>query len=209
MVELPEHYGTFVLVSLALAITPGPDILYVLGRGLAQGPRSALAAALGFSLGNIVHTLVVAFGIAAALTSGPQIFGVIRYVGALYLVYLGVRMMKRAHGTSVGTLPPESLWTVFRQSVMANLLNPKVVLFFLGLFPQFVDPARGAAFGQTVLLGATFIACTLVVFSAVALLAGKLNQTFATRPDRQKALQQFGGVVLLGIAVWLVWPSSP
>lgn len=202
---LPDDYAAFLGLALVLALTPGPDILYVLSRSLAQGTRAGLVAAAGFALGNVVHTLAVASGVGALLAARPDLLATVRYVGALYLIYLGVVMIKRAGPIASGGAGGASDARVFGQSVLANLLNPKVVLFFLSLFPQFVDdPDR--AFAQTCVLGAGFIAVTMVAFGGVAVLAGRFNALLAGEEGRQVRLQQVGGGALLLVAVWLAWP---
>ena len=202
---VPDNYAAFLGLSLVLAFTPGPDILYVLSRSLAQGTRAGLVAAAGFALGNVAHTLLVASGVGALLAARPELLATVRYVGALYLIYLGVVMIKRAGPIATGQAAVGSDARVFRESIVANLLNPKVVLFFLSLFPQFVD-APQESFLQTCLLGASFIAVTLLAFGSVALLAGRFNALLARDPQRQVRLQQVGGAVLFLIAVWLAWP---
>ena len=202
---IPDHYAAFLGLSLALAFTPGPDILYVVSRSLAQGTRAGLVAAAGFALGNVVHTLAVASGVGALLAARPDLLATVRYVGALYLIYLGVIMIKRAGPITTGAAAAGSDARVFRQSILANVLNPKVVLFFLSLFPQFVDDPE-ESFLQTCLLGASFIIVTLLAFGSVALLAGRFNALLARDAQRQVRLQQLGGGVLLLIAVWLAWP---
>ena len=201
---VPEHYLAFLGLSLVLAFTPGPDVLYVLTRSLSQGTRAGLVAAAGFALGNIFHTLAVASGVGALLAARPDLLATVRYVGALYLIYVGVVMIKRAAPITAASATGSDA-RVFSQSILANLLNPKVILFFLSLFPQFVD-APEHSFAQTCLLGASFIAVTLLAFGSVALLAGRLNAYLSTDETRQVRLQQVGGAALLLIAVWLAWP---
>ncbi len=202
---LPGDYWTFLALSFVLALTPGPDVLYVLSRSLAQGTRAGLVAAAGFALGNIVHTLIVASGLGALLLAQPNLLATVRYIGVLYLIYVGVVMIKRAEPLDADPALGGRDSQVFRQSIIANLLNPKVILFFVSLFPQFVDqPER--AFAQTMILGLSFIITTMVCFGAVALLAGRANAFFGKDSERQVRLQQIGGGALLLVAVWLAWP---
>ncbi len=205
MAVLPGDYYAFLGLSVVLALTPGPDILYVLSRALGQGTRVGLVSAAGFALGNVVHTLIVASGLGALLIAQPDLLATVRYIGVLYLIYVGVVMIKRAEPLEANTRRQMESRVVFRQSIMANLLNPKVILFFVSLFPQFVDqPER--AFSQTILLGASFILVTMLCFGGVAVLAGRANAFFGTDPARQVRLQQIGGGALLLVAVWLAWP---
>ena len=201
----PGEYWAFLVLSFVLALTPGPDVLYVLSRSLAQGTRVGLVAAAGFALGNIFHTLLVASGLGALLIAQPDLLATVRYIGALYLIYVGVVMIKRAAPLVADVGLRDNSAQVFRQSVIANLLNPKVIIFFVSLFPQFVDqPER--AFSQTILLGLTFIVVTMICFGGVAFAAGRANAFFGRDPGRQVRLRQLGGGALLLIAVWLAWP---
>ncbi len=202
---LPGDYWAFIGLSFVLALTPGPDVLYVLSRSLAQGTRAGLVAASGFALGNIVHTLIVASGLGTLLLAQPDLLATVRYIGVLYLIYVGVVMIKRAEPIDAQMVGPSSSTQIFRQSIIANLLNPKVILFFVSLFPQFVDRPE-KAFSQTLLLGASFIVVTMMCFGGVALLAGRANTFFGTDAGRQVRLQQIGGGALLLVAVWLAWP---
>ena len=133
----------FSATAVLLAFTPGPDILYVLTRGAAQGRRAGFAAAAGFSLGNLVHTFFAVVGLSALLASSATAFAVVKIAGAAYLVWIGIRLFRSPGGhASGGGLPDKALWTIFRQSVVANILNPKVAVFFLALFPPV--PGAGA-----------------------------------------------------------------
>lgn len=201
----PGEYWAFLGLSFVLALTPGPDVVYVLSRSLAQGTRVGLVAAAGFALGNIFHTLLVASGLGALLIAQPDLLATVRYIGVLYLIYVGVVMIKRAAPLQSDAGQRVHSGQAFRQSFIANVLNPKVILFFVSLFPQFVDrPER--AFSQTILLGFTFIVVTMICFGGVALAAGRANVFFGSDPGRQVRLQQLGGGALLLIAVWLAWP---
>jgi len=132
---MPEKaaFLTFLVAALALNLAPGPDMLYVIGRSLGQGKRAGIVSALGIFAGCLVHIIAAAVGIAAVLRSSPMAFSVVRYAGAAYLVYLGVRMIAaKASALSADALPkPEALSKIFCQGVITNVLNPKVAMFFL------------------------------------------------------------------------------
>ena len=146
--------------GLALNLTPGPDMLYVAARGAAEGRRAGVVSALGIGAGTLVHITALALGLSALLAAVPLAYDAVRYAGAAYLVYLGVRALlaRREEGASVADAPssgagarratepppPGRLAALFRQGVVTNVLNPKVALFFLAFLPQFVDPARGS-----------------------------------------------------------------
>src|SRR5687768_6601122 len=128
---MPE-VALFIVASALLTIAPGPDIIYVLTRGIAQGVKAGVAAALGFATGCIFHTLLAAVGIAALIRSSDLAFNVVRYAGAAYLVWIGIQALRHRSSFSIeGAQDRRSLMTIYRQSVIGNVLNPKVTLFFL------------------------------------------------------------------------------
>jgi len=147
----------FVLSGLLLNMTPGVDTLYIVGRGTAQGFRAGAVAALGIGAGCIVHTLAAALGLSAILATSATAFMLVKWMGAAYLVYLGVTLLvTRSHKGSARAPPPASLSRIFAQGFLTNVLNPKVALFFLAFLPQFIAadaPHKALAF---VLLGAIF-----------------------------------------------------
>jgi len=147
----------FVLSGLLLNMTPGVDTLYIVARGTAQGWRAGAVAALGIGAGCIVHTVAAALGLSAILATSAMAFGLVKWVGAAYLVYLGVTLLlTRSPKVAAPLPPPASLPKVFAQGFLTNVLNPKVALFFLAFLPQFIDvdaPHKALAF---ILLGAIF-----------------------------------------------------
>lgn len=201
-----DQLALFSLASLLLIFTPGPDIIYVLTRGVAQGRRAALAAAMGFSLGNIGHTLFAACGLSAIIASSAWAFTVIKIAGGLYLAYLGIQLW-RADPSLSASAPDErkAACVIFRQSILANLLNPKVAIFFLAFFPQFVRPAQGHPSLQMLFLGLTFVVLTMLGFGLVALSAGAANQKLMTHPRLASCLHKGAGTILLALGLRLVW----
>src|SRR5687767_2023600 len=164
---MPE-IGLFVAASALLAIAPGPDVIYVLARGIAQGRRAGLAAALGFASGCIFHTVLAAVGIAALIRSSEIAFDLVRYAGAAYLAYIGIQALRHRSAFSIESASDaRALMTIYKQSVVGNMLNPKVTLFFLAFLPQFVNADAGNIGLQMGILGVTFMIVTLVVFGAV------------------------------------------
>jgi threonine/homoserine/homoserine lactone efflux protein len=185
----------FVTAMLLLNITPGQDMLYVIARSVAQGRAAGIASALGVGAGCFFHIFAVAFGVAELLRTVPVAYQAIRYAGAAYLIYLGVRMLlsKGVH-EDAPVVQRARLDRIFLQGAVTNILNPKVALFFLAFLPQFIDP-QGSAFRQTVTLGLLFDASGTLVNIAVALAASKAG---AFLPARMKYVT--GGVfVALGL----------
>src|SRR5512133_1760869 len=194
--------------GLALNLTPGPDMLYVAARGAAEGRRAGVVSALGIGAGTLVHITALALGLSALLAAVPLAYDAVRYAGAAYLVYLGVRALlargPAAAALSLGAttaaarpaeLAPGRLAAIFRQGVVTNVLNPKVALFFLAFLPQFVDPSRGSAVAQTVLLGLLFDCSGTIVNVAVALFASGARRRWVGR-QRDGGGAGHAGVVL-------------
>jgi len=191
----------FVATSAALTIAPGPDNLQVLARGISQGRSGGIAAALGFATGCLFHTALAVLGIAAALRASPAAFGAIRIAGGIYLVWIGVQALRAKGAFSPAQDGGRSRkWTIFRQSVMGNVMNPKVTLFFLVFLPQFVDVSANAEY-QMAVLGFIFMVQTAVIFGAIGLSAGWIGQVLLSRPRTSIWLNRLAGVVFILIGV--------
>lgn len=176
--------GVFVAASLVLLVVPGPAVLYIVGRSLCHGRAAGFLSVLGICTGTLVHIVAAALGLSAALRASPVVFTTIRYAGAAYLVWLGVRALwSREESIERASGPRrDSSMQIFRQGVLVNVLNPKTALFFLAFLPQFVDPARGAVAGQVLLLGGLFVLLSLVSDSAYAFLAGTFGRYLHGHP---------------------------
>jgi len=204
---MPElsKWITFAAATLLLNLTPGPDMMYVFARSLGQGRRAGVVSALGVGAGILVHTLAAALGIAALFRAWPFSYQVVRYAGAAYLIYLGVRLLvRRPTNTAPGELAREPLAAIFRQGVITNVLNPKVALFFLAFLPQFVSPARGAVGWQMTALGLYFDFSGTLVNLGVALLAAIAGGFLRSTRGRAIAERSSGVVcIALGVRVGL------
>lgn len=199
----------FVAASVLLALAPGPDIVYVLTRGIAQGRKAGLAAAAGFATGCIFHTLLAVLGVAALIRSSPVAFDVVRYAGAAYLVWIGIQALRHASSFSLATEggDAKALATIFKQSVIGNALNPKVTLFFLSFLPQFVNTEAGRVEMQMGLLGVVFMLVTIVVFGAIAYFSGFLGDALRRNPAIAKRLNVFAGVTFIGLGIRVALPD--
>ncbi|WP_427312463.1 LysE family translocator [Cupriavidus sp. H39] len=197
----------FLLTSVAVTVAPGPDNLQVLARGMAQGRRAGLVAALGFSVGCLFHTVIAAVGLAAVLRSSPLAFQLIKYAGAAYLIWIGIRALRAkgglAQGGDVDAVP---LARVFRQSVLGNMMNPKVTLFFLVFLPQFVRADAAHPGLQFLLLGVVFMLQTAVVFSLFGLCAGWLGGWLRRRPVTGRWLDRAAGAIFVGLGIKVALP---
>jgi threonine/homoserine/homoserine lactone efflux protein len=198
----------FLVASALLTIAPGPDIVYVLTRGIAQGRKAGFAAALGFATGCIFHTLLAALGIAAIIRSSPLAFDLVRYAGAAYLVWIGIQAIRHASAFSLAAASDErALVTIFRQSVIGNALNPKVTLFFLSFLPQFVNAEAGRIGAQMALLGIVFMAQTVVIFGLVALFSGGIGDWVRRKPAIAERLNLFAGLTFIALGVRVALPD--
>ena len=154
-----HHYWLFLLSGLLLALTPGQDTMYILGRSLSGGLRSGVASTLGITVGTIIHTLAAAAGLSVLLATSPLAFTVVKICGAAYLVFLGARLLlfaARAAPDPQGASACGGAWSAFGQGIVSNVLNPKVALFFLALLPQFIDPSSSSKTLAFLALGAHF-----------------------------------------------------
>jgi threonine/homoserine/homoserine lactone efflux protein len=198
----------FVTASLALIIVPGPDMIYVLTRGVSQGRPAGLVSAAGVCSGILVHTAFAAVGLSAILAHSAVAFSAVKYAGAAYLVYLGVRTILDGEGfASPGRAQRAKPSVVFRQGVLSNVLNPKVALFFLAFLPQFVDPAAGATGPQMLAFGVAFTLMGMAVLSVVALCSGALGGWLGSRPSVAGALRWLTGGVLVALGLGLAIPE--
>ncbi|HET9364153.1 MAG TPA: LysE family translocator [Candidatus Angelobacter sp.] len=204
---MPEKtaFLTFLFAAFMLNIAPGPDMLYVIGRSLGQGRKAGIVSALGIFVGCWVHILGAAFGIAALLRSSPVAFNVVRYAGAAYLVYLGIKIIAQRSNLAQQQPKPASLASIFRQGVITNVLNPKVALFFLAFLPQFVDAHRGSVVWQILLLGLIFNVGGTAVNLGVAYAGGTLGELLRRNARFARMQQWFTGLVFIGLGARLAW----
>lgn len=204
------HFGFFLVAVFLLNVTPGPDTAYIVGRSIAQGRGAGLMSALGISAGCCVHALACAFGLTALLAASATAFTVIKLAGAAYLIYLGVRMIvaKQSAGADAAQAVPcataaKPLYQLFLQGFWTNVLNPKVVLFFVSFFPQFVTPASAHKTLAFLALGAIFATMSLAWSLVVAWLAGSVSARFAGKQRLKKWLDRGVGGAFVGLGLKL------
>ncbi|WP_434661353.1 LysE family translocator [Paraburkholderia sp. A3BS-1L] len=204
------HFGFFLVAVFLLNVTPGPDTAYIVGRSVAQGRSAGLVSALGISAGCCVHALACAFGLTALLAASATAFTVMKLVGACYLVYLGVRLIFAKQSAPASTTEfapraaaPRPLRQLFLSGFWTNVLNPKVVLFFVSFFPQFVSvtsPHKVLAF---LALGVVFVVMSTIWNSFVAWIAGSVTQRFSGKPGIRKWLDRTVGSAFVGLGLRL------
>lgn len=193
----------FAAIALGMALTPGPNMVYLISRSICQGPRAGLISLGGVALGFVVYMLCAAFGLTALVLAVPYAYDAIRLVGGLYLLWLAWQAV-RPGGRSpfaVKALPQDSPRKLFLMGFLTNLLNPKIAVIYLSLLPQFIDPARGSVFAQALSLGAIQIALSVMVNAAVALSAGAIALFLTRRPSFALVQRWIMGTVLAGLAV--------
>lgn len=198
--------GAFLAASLLIVVAPGPDFAMVVARSLAGGWRAGVATSLGFSLGVLAHTLFAAFGLSALLLTSALAFEIVKWMGALYLMYLGLRaLLERAPQQPALLTPatPTSLRRAFWQAALTDLLNPKVALFFLAFLPQFIHPERGQVVAQFLTLGLLFLVMGLTWDLLLAVLAGRAGAWVARRPTFAAVQAKISGAVLLALGLRL------
>jgi threonine/homoserine/homoserine lactone efflux protein len=198
--------AVFLTATLALNLSPGPDVFYVLANSARHGSRGGLLATFGVSAGVVVHTLLAAFGVAALLAAHRWAFEGVRLVGAAYLIWLGVASW-RAAGVATRAQAAVSQWQIVRRGFATNVLNPKVGLFFLAFLPQFADPERASVMLQILMLGALFIISGTLVNAAYALAGGWVSDALRRKPRWQRRLDRLSGSILLLLGARLLLPQ--
>ena len=198
----PTLWGLFVVASVVLLLTPGPAVLFIVARSVEQGRAAGLVSVLGIHLGTIVHVTAAAIGLSALLVSSALAFAIVKYLGAAYLIWIGVRtLMAKEASSDAPSVPAEPLRRVFRDGFVVNLFNPKTAIFFLAFLPQFVDPARGPVHWQILALGLTFMGLGMISDGMFALAAGAAGD-FLGRNRRFLRFQRwFAGTSFIGLGV--------
>lgn len=194
----------FSAVALLLALTPGPDNLFVLMLSASQGRRAGIWVILGLCTGLVFHTTAIALGLAALFAASTTAFTVLKYIGAAYLAYLAWQAYRAPVGTALsGEMQPTPARQLFVRGIVMNLTNPKVVLFFLAFLPQFVDPKRGAVATQLALFGGLFIVATLIAFVSIACATDFIGARLRRSARAQQWLNRASAFVFAGLAVKL------
>lgn len=201
-----SYWLIFLSAAIAINISPGPDLIYIISRTIAQGRKIGFASSLGVCSGALVHIFAAGFGLSAILATSIFAFSVVKYVGAAYLVYLGIKAL-RSKGTTFDMPLKDNLdttpWQAFRQGVMVDVLNPKVAIFFMAFLPQFVRPELGHTSIQIIGLGILVILMAIVVEFSIILVAAKTTNFFRRNQKFSVWLDRVLGSVLIGLAVRL------
>lgn len=195
----------FFMAALLLNLTPGNDMIFVASRSLSQGTRAGLFSALGIFAGCFVHILAAIFGLSIIISKSALLFEIIKYAGAGYLIYMGIKMImtKNIQTIKVSRLTYHSAWHLFKQGTLTNALNPKVAIFFLSFLPQFVNPQSPYLKAQLFFLGIWFAVQGTLVLLGVALLMGKTTNFLKQNPAFWLWQERITGMVLVGLGIKL------
>ena len=203
MIE-PAKFALFIGISWALILAPGPDMFYVMTRGMAHGRRAGIVSAIGVVCGILVHTTAAAFGLTLLLQTSAFAFLVVKFIGAIYLLYLGIQAW-RDKGTfrlqTYASIAKSS--ALFWQGVLSNVLNPKIAIFFLAFLPQFVDKGSSHVTLQMAFLGIMFAGFGLCFLLIVGYSSGTIGRWLMDRPRYAQFFQRLAGGILIGLGIRL------
>lgn len=201
-----EQFFGFLLAASVITVAPGPDNMMVLSIGMAKGRLPGIAFGLGCALGCLSHTLLAVLGVSALIAASPEAFTALKVCGGLYLVWLGVNALHSAGGASVGKASDDrqSPRKLFLKGIVANAINPKVILFFLSFLPQFVVPGHGSVAAQMAWLGIIFTVQAGVIFGLLGYFSGTVGQWINTRPCLGTAMDRLTGVIFVGLGLRLI-----
>jgi threonine/homoserine/homoserine lactone efflux protein len=208
----PHLFQLYLVAAMVLVITPGPDSLLVLSRGLTEGRKAGFVATAGITVGNVIQALLAALGVSALIAASPMLFDALRYAGAAYLAWIGTRALwgavqaRRQGGGTVEPVrpPPASTRAVFVNALLTNLLNPKIILFYLAFVPQFVAPELGRVALQTFIYGIILGGLGFLYLMGVAAASAGAGRALLTSRTVQHVLDAVAGVLFLGFAVRLL-----
>ncbi len=206
MIMSLESWGIFFAAAVMLSITPGPDLVFILSRAIAHGRKIGVAAAMGVSTGAFVHALAAALGLSAILATSATAFMVVKYVGAAYLIYLGIKALMAKEGAlSFNSADKRhgSFWSAFRQGMLIDVLNPKVAIFFMAFIPQFIAPGTDAVFSQTIILGLLVVLVGFSLEVLFILMATPLRDYLKSHPKVALWLDRGLGSLMVGLGARL------
>ena len=202
---MPElaSLAAFALIALGMVLTPGPNMIYLVSRSICQGPAAGIVSLGGVALGFVFYVLCAALGITALLMAVPYAYDALRIAGAFYLAWLAWQTLRPGGRSAfeVRTLPRDSSRRLFLMGFITSLLNPKIAVLYLSLLPQFIDPAKGSIFLQSLVLGGMQVAISVSVNALIAVSAGLIAALFAARPRWLRMQRWLMGTVLAGLAL--------
>ncbi|MCB0529011.1 MAG: LysE family translocator [Saprospiraceae bacterium] len=200
------NFGTLIFAGILLNITPGADTMYILGRSIANGKKAGVLSALGISTGSLVHTTFAALGLSVILAESQAAFNAVKYAGAVYLIYLGIKALLSNNANNLEPDPravPVDNRRIFLSGVLTNVLNPKVAIFYLAFLPQFIDPHYPHHFFSFLLLGITFTTTGTIWCMILAVFAARLSQKIRDNYRIKTWLDRVTGLVFIALGIKL------
>lgn len=204
----PSVLAAYLLLSISLALIPGPDVMCILGHAIPHGSTSGLKVCAGMTLAMLIHVTAATLGLTTFLAAAPAAYIIVKTAGAAYLIWLGWQMLRRPASRDTKT-PAIYLRSPFVQGMIANLLNPKIAIFFLAILPQFLDPARGSTALQAAALGTSSVIITGLVNLCVAILGGKAQKLLQSKPIAFRRVRQATGSLLIGLSLKVAFERTP
>ncbi|MCB2197544.1 MAG: LysE family translocator [Bacteroidetes bacterium] len=202
-----ENYLGFILAGIVLNITPGADSIYIMTRSIAQGKRAGIYSVLGVSTGGLIHTVFASFGLSIILAKSAFAFMIVKYFGAAYLIYLGIKMLIEKNNlfeSKTQNFDKLSLGKIYRQGLITNILNPKVALFFLAFLPQFIEPQYTNSAIPFLILGVTFMTTGTLWCLFLAYASSLITKTLRNNNRIGKILQKVNGLIFIGLGAKLL-----
>jgi len=195
---------SFFMASAVIILVPGQDMILVMSRSITQGHKAGVVTAFGVSTGLIGHTLLATAGLGALLLASETLFDIVKFIGTIYLIYMGYQLiLSKEHTINTKNLPKATYFKMFRQGALSNITNPKVAIFYFSYLPQFVSSGKGNEAIQLLILGITFAVLTFFIKSSIAIISGMLSRWIRTRPVVLKYIYKTSGIVLIGLGLRL------
>jgi threonine/homoserine/homoserine lactone efflux protein len=203
------NFSLFLLAALVIAAIPGPGIFYVAARTLAGGRKAGIASTLGTALGGLVHVIAGGLGVSALILASAQLFTLLKFAGALYLVWLGIKTFREAGPSQPGHIEPVGAKQAFRDGVMVEALNPKTAAFFLAFIPQFIDPSAGDPALRFITFGLISVSLNTLADLIVVAIAATARATLTRKPALVRRLRQGSGFFIAGLGISLALARRP
>lgn len=202
------NLALFIPAALILILTPGPVVLYIIARSMSQGRRAGLISVAGLEIGNFVHVIAAALGLTAVVLSSALVFDLIKYLGAAYLIYLGIGKLRSKTEITEQTVRHDTLQRIFLQGIVVAVLNPKTALFFFAFFPQFIDASKGNITGQILFLGVLLVIMATISDAIWALTTGTAGRWLRSNLHYLRFERYVTGLVYIGLGITMAFASS-
>ncbi|MGG0474510.1 LysE family translocator [Priestia aryabhattai] len=201
-----NNFTAFLFATLVISLIPGPDVAFVVSRSIAGGKKVGIATAFGMQVGILFHILLAAFGLSAILMNSALAFQIVKYIGAAYLIYLGIQTIRDKEGININIEKNHGgMWKAFWQGAITDIFNPKVALFFLTFLPQFISPDKGNTFFQFIFLGIVFGLLGLIIDVCYSIIADSIRNVLAKNKTVMQWQKRVSGFTLIGLGTWLAF----